>query len=242
MPLDPTWRVFIALPAFGQVNFTQATGSIVNTALMLQANNLWGGFGTLSYPDIADLRNMWLTLWFDRLKTSHLLMVDADMGFSFQMVADMIAVDRPLVGCIYPKKTLPAEFVGGLSKDQRDVPPGFARATGVGGGALLIRRDCVERMIAHDPSIVDTGIHRYTAGMMLSKYKLDRVIEPFAKIKNEREYVSEDISFCRRALAAGIDIVANVSHRVTHVGAWEFTGAFQESLDAAQYTPVEFAA
>lgn len=235
MAVDPSWRVFIALPAFGQVNFTQATGSIVNTALMLQANNLWGGFGTLSYPDIADLRNMWLTLWFERIKTSHLLMVDADMGFSFQMVADMIAVDKPLVGCIYPKKMFPAEFVGSLSLDQRDVPAGFARATGVGGGVMLIRRDCVERIIENDPSIIDTGMHRFPATYMLGKYQLDRILEPFAKIKTDKEYVSEDISFCRRASAAGVDILANVKHRVTHVGAWEFTGAFQESLDAAEY-------
>lgn len=238
MAVDPSWKVFIALPAFGQVNFTATTGSIVNTAMMLQANGLYGGFGTLSYPDIADLRNMFLTLWFDRLKTSHLLFVDADMGWPFEMVADMLAADKPLVGCIYPKKTLPAEFVGSLSLDERDVPAGFQRATGIGGGVMLIRRDCIERMIAHDPAIVDDGIHRYTAGLMLAKYKLDRVIEPFAKIKNDREYVSEDISFCRRAVAAGVDVLANVKHRVTHVGAWEFTGAFEESMAAAGMSEV----
>lgn len=190
MTIDPSWRVFIALPAFGQVNFTQTTGSIVNTALMLQANGLWGGFGTLSYPDIADLRNMWLTLWFDRIRSSHLLMVDADMGFSFQMIADLIAVDRPLVGCVYPKKTLPAEFCGQLSRDQADVPDGFKRAEWVGGGAMLIRRDCVERIIANEPGVIDEGAHRFPATHILKKYQLTRLIEAFAKIKTPERYLS----------------------------------------------------
>ena len=231
-------KVFIACPSYGQMNFAQTTSSIVNTALMLHTNGLYGGFGNFSYPDIADARNIFLTLWYDRIKTSHLLFVDSDMAWPFEMVADMILANASLVGCIYPKKTLPCEFVGTLSMDQRNVPDGFKRALGVGGGVMLIRRDCVDKIMEHNPSVVDYNSGRHTAEYMLKKYNLDRLIEAFSKIKTKEEYVSEDISFCRRALAAGIDILANIRHRVTHVGPYEFTASFEESLKATELAVV----
>jgi len=231
-------KVFIALPAYRQTNFTKTTSCLVNTALMLHANGWWGGFGDCSGIGIADMRNRFLTMWYDGLpECTHLLMVDDDMGWSFKMVADMIMVDKPIVGCIYPKKVYPIEYVGSLDRDQTGVPQGFKRATGLGGGVLLIRRDAVTKIMESDPSIVDYNIARFTAGRMLTKFNITRLINAFKEIENEQEIISEDISFCRRAQAAGVEMYASVAHKVTHVGAHEFECCFGEDL-----IPVEFAA
>jgi len=231
-------KVFTCLPCYRQLNSAKTTASLVNTVLMLQANGWFGGYGDASSIGIADIRNRFLTMWYDALpQCSHLLMVDDDMGWSFKMIADMIMVDVPIVGCIYPKKVYPIEWVGSLDREQAGVPAGFKRATGLGGGVLLIRRDAVTKIMENDPSIVDYNIARFTAGKMLTKFGITRLINAFKEIETETEIISEDISFCRRARAAGVEMYASVGHRVTHVGSHEFEGEFGVEL-----IPVEFAA
>jgi hypothetical protein len=43
-------------------------------------------------------------LWFDRTNASHLLFIDGDMGFDPRVIVDMIELDQPVVGVIYPKR------------------------------------------------------------------------------------------------------------------------------------------
>src|SRR5215475_6313004 len=106
-------KVFVFVPAFGQ---TVTATTFMTTCAVLQhlsAKGIGGGVSTLSFPDIAELRAMALTIWYDTMPdVEYLLFVDADMGFQPDLVTDMVLFDEPLIGCIYPQRKLPLSWAG----------------------------------------------------------------------------------------------------------------------------------
>lgn len=224
--------VFIALPAFGSNNSAYTTQSLVALTKELSDRNWFGGFSTLSFPDLEDLRAMFLTVWFDRLEASHILFVDADMQFDPQLVIDMVEADKPLVGCIYPKRTLPIEWVGSAFPGQEQKPDnGFVEFEGIGFGVTLIRRDCVQAMLDAGSVEVRTNIARTSVGKLLNNQGCERIIRAFDKVQEGDRELSEDFSFCWRHRQAGGKVWAATHHRITHIGNYGFAGRYGDVLE-----------
>ena len=103
---------------------------------------MFGGFSSLSFPDIADLRNVFLSVWFDGIKASHLLFVDADMQWEPELIFDMLVADKPLIGAIYPRKRNPISWVG-LAPFTPPAASGgnLLELESLGCGVMLIRRN-----------------------------------------------------------------------------------------------------
>jgi hypothetical protein len=72
---------------------------------------------TISYVDANDARNYLLTLWYNKTDASHLLFVDADMGFGPQLIFDMVALDKPITGVIYPKRQIDLQRLATLAAE-----------------------------------------------------------------------------------------------------------------------------
>src|SRR6185295_13407903 len=91
-------NVFTFVPAFGQ-QISAATFLTTHALLRhFNAKGIGGGISTLSFPDIAELRSMAMTIWYDTMPgVDYLLMIDADMGFPPETVTDMILFGEPLV-------------------------------------------------------------------------------------------------------------------------------------------------
>ena len=127
----------------------------------LEHHGIKGAAATVSFPDIADVRNIFLTLWYDQSDATHILFIDSDMDFESRLVIDMIEFDQPLVGAIYPAKVLPTKFVGraGPTAQAEVINRGFMLVEGVGAGIMLIKRECITKMLEADPSIAsDKGL------------------------------------------------------------------------------------
>src|SRR5262245_57970826 len=106
-------KVFIFVPAFGQ----QITATTFLTTHALQqafsGKGIGGGVSTLSFPDIAELREIALTIWYDTmLDVDYLLFVDADMGFAPEVVLDMLLFNEGIVGTIYRQRKFPISWAG----------------------------------------------------------------------------------------------------------------------------------
>lgn len=223
--------VFIALPAFGHQNSSKTTASLMALAKVLVAHGYDYYFVEQSLPDIADLRNILTTIWFDKTKADHILQVDADMAFEPQLILDMLAFDKPVVGALYPQKNLPIRFVAKLHDNRPSPVNGHLQVQGVGGGVLLIRRDCIEGLIEAGAVKSDERIAFHAAGSTLSRLGVTRMIRVFDKIETERGPLSEDYSFCHRYTDIGGEIWANISHPITHVGNYGFTGRFEDVME-----------
>lgn len=224
-------KVFIAAPAYGQTMITTTVSSLIATTRMLDAHGINGGFGTLSYPDIVEIRNIFVTMWMDSVKTSHMLFVDADMGFPPELIIDMINLDKPLVGALCPKKKLPIEFAGRAKPGDAKVVNGFMEVNGIGGAIMLIKREVVTAMLQKWPELSDeVTIKNHAAKSILDGHNITRLIKAFNKLSINGEEFSEDLSFCHRWNMCGGDIWANITYPISHIGLYEYQGAYYNQI------------
>lgn len=224
-------KITICLPAYGQTNFTQTTSSLIALNRELVQRGLDGGFMTLSYPDIVEVRNIFTSIWMDRIQTSHMLFIDADMGFAPQLVLDMLAFDKPLVGALCPKKKVPLEFAGRAKPGDARVVNGHMEVNGIGGALTLIKREVVTSMLAKFPDLDDrVSVKNHAAREILEQNGVQRMIRVFDPLWVDGEKFSEDLSFSIRWQQCGGEIWANIMHEVCHVGLYEYKGLFYETI------------
>ena len=224
-------KIFIALPAFGQQINSQTTASVVALTKELAERGMFGGFSSISFPDIADLRNVYLTVWYDCLDASHILFVDADMQFEPSLVQDMLLADKPMVGCIYPKKRLPIAWVGSALSPPKEPEGNLLELEGIGFGVTLIRRDCVANMIATGNVEIDEDMGGSAAEMVIA-HGGKRMIRAFDLYRDGKRRLSEDFSFCRRHRDAGGKVYAVTNHTIAHLGLYQFTARYSDMFKA----------
>ena len=227
-------NVFIHVPAFGQIITT--TTFLCSHALRDAFNNkgIGSAISSISFPDIAELRSMVLTIWYDTVPTSdYLLFVDADMGFSPDLVMDMVLFNEPVVGTLYRHRREPQTWVGsGLGTPHTVRRGGFMEVEGVGGGVFLIRRDAVRIMLEKMPQLVDTRVGLHPAIDTLRSAGANRMIRAFEKLDiPDRGLISEDLAFCVRWRQCGGQVWANINHRISHVGPYDYGGRYLDNIE-----------
>lgn len=227
--MDANPKIFIAVPAFGWTMQSQTAISLCALTAELVHNNAFQSISAQSFPDIVDVRNIFLTLWFDKIPdATHMLFVDADMQFEPNLVVDMIKADKPLIGCLYPKKRLPITWVGSALKEPAEPEGNLLELEGIGCGVMLIRRDCVQSMI--DQNLVDIQADKEKTGLLhMVDSPFDRIIHAFDKVIDEDgRHLSEDFSFCWRHRKAGGKVYAAIDHAVCHIGMQQFAARYSD--------------
>jgi hypothetical protein len=172
---------------------------------------------------------------------SHLMFIDADIGFDPAQVVRMLNFGEDVVAGMYPLKligwdaaalaragdgeaadTAALRYVGapctGAALERRE---GFVTGDYAGTGFMLIRRAVLERMIAAYPETRYTAAHTAAApSRSANQYALfDCMIDP-----DTGEYLSEDYTFCRRWRDIGGRLWLDTRGALIHVGAHEFAG------------------
>ncbi len=135
-------------------------------------------------------------------KYTHLLMIDADMGWDGVAVVDLIKMNREFLAVPGPKKKYPLQYctneIDGI--------------TYVGMGFVMINRECAKKLVEAYPD---------------KKFIQDDIEEHglFDTITTKDESrLSEDYSFCHRwgLIGGKIDLL---DIRLTHTGAHTFGNA-----------------
>jgi len=223
--------------------------SLMNLARVMNQRQWKFSFTTIAYSEIAESRNYLLTYWFDKTEASHILFVDTDMGFEPQLIVDMVALDKPIVGVIYPKHNINfnrvAEFAARGEQTDRAVSKaheyvfrglprgtrpktqgGFLEVEGCGSGILLVQRACIETMLRLIPELSDTN--RINFPLIKS---FDRIIRAFDVIRDaDGNRLSEDYSFCHRwRHSCKGEIWVSQAHEIVHVGLHEFKARYSDS-------------
>ena len=174
-------------------------------------------------------------------RASHLLFIDADIGFSPDQVFRLLESGHDMVGGAYPVKTVhwdrlgpgvaPAstfDYVAELLEPGAPPPAdGFARARYVGTGFLLIRRTVFERMAARYPEIKYLRTHASAD----SDIDPDRLHAYFDCLIDRESglYLSEDFTFCKRWIDMGGELWVDLRSRLSHVGRHIFAGDYGRS-------------
>ncbi len=240
-------KITIATPAFGEVFYTPYVQSLFRLMKAFQRRKWDSAFSSIAYADIAESRNFLLTRWFDKTDATHLLFIDADMGFPAELVLDMVDFGRPVVGVIYPKRQINLDRVAELAtagepakraiarghdyivRKKRGVSitsphAGFMQVDGCGAGVLLIARTAIETMLEKMPTLSDPAA-KINSPLTAN---LDRLIRAFEPVRVNGALLSEDFSFCHRWNACGGEVWVNTAHEIEHIGLHRFKGRYSD--------------
>ena len=190
---------------------------------------------TLSLPDIELSRNLFLSVWFDKTPCDYFVSIDDDMEFPPDMLEAMLALDEPLVGAIYPKKSYPIQFVfnGDLSPDKRIEHPQderFCQVEGMGFGCTVIRRDAIDTMLSHGLPFQTKNIDKLGINASIQSIGgISRLLRPFDRLTGvDGVPISEDLSFCKRWSQTGGKIWAAQGWEIGHFGPHVWRGQFNQ--------------
>lgn len=155
---------------------------------------------------------------------SHLMFIDADIGFTARDVLRLVAHDRPIVGGTYRKKDptkLDFAFVP-MPTGVEVTEFGLVEVAALPGGFMCLRRDMVETLAAAHAD---------------RKYRVapgERSIEPWEDhlyglfecdiCPETGAYWSEDYLFCERWRRAGGQVFLDPHISLEHHGTTLFTG------------------
>jgi len=236
----PPSQIFVATPCFGGL-VTQRYMQCVFTLLQRGTEN---GFGVslqmLGYESLITRgRNTLVSMFLDTPDATHLMFIDADIGFDPTEVEHMLALNEDVVAGMYPLKildwdenairrtrrgehfdTAALRYVG-VPLEDGESRDGFVTAEFAGTGFMLIRREAIERMVKAYPETRYSAAHNFSNMPMSRNYYalFDCMIEP-----GTGHYLSEDYAFCRRWREIGGKVWLNTRSRLIHVGAHEFLG------------------
>ena len=180
---------------------------------------------------------------------THLLFVDADIGFEPEQVIRLIECGADMCAAVYPIKRIDWDRVKTVIEQARPNPAaatlkyvfevedpdaviaraGFVKVRYAGTGFLMIRRHALERMCAHYPQLRYAGDHSMDAASASNnRYALFDCM-----IDDTGTYLSEDFAFCKRWTDIGGEIWADLNSRLDHVGPMVFSGDLSSQFAGA---------
>ena len=241
-------KIFIAIPSRGEVR-AETLSSTVALTTALERGGIAFHLGQYHYFDVAESRNYLSRSFLEDTDATHLLFIDSDMGFAPAAVSRLLKFGEPVVGAIYPRRSLNYERLietaradpelsrGPLMARAHDYVlfngswegepaptgqrDGFYRVNGIGMGLSLITRAALEEIIA-----------KGQAPLIASQTGEGAFHDFFGYVYSadgKRRY-SDDLSFCRRwTLGCGGEVWADGMSEITHVGSTAHTAAFADT-------------
>jgi hypothetical protein len=244
-------KLFVATPMYGGLCHGQYTvGLLTSVGVFSQAGIQMQFAYMMNESLITRARN---SLAYDFLESdcTHLMFIDADIGFNPADIPPMITADKDIICGMYPKKEInwidvvkavnagvPAEqlhhytgaFVVNAVGDAETVEGSISSPLEIsngGTGFMVIKREVFEGLIGKVPT--------YNNDMYLAvdqERKVKVIHEFFATSIDEESgnrLLSEDYHFCKIARKAGYKVFAAPWAQLSHCGSYIFNGLLPRS-------------
>lgn len=212
-------HVHFAVPCYGGMVSEPTMTSFLRFTLMAGKVGLnWSLDTMVNESLVTRARNNLCAKMMTNNQATHFMFIDADIRFEPEAIFGMIACDKDVIGGLYPKKSLPIDYVINLKNGGRIEGPIFQVDT-QGTGFLLFKKHVYQRLIDAHPEC------KYVDDIGLGKQFEPYMYSIFDTVIDERgHYLSEDWTFCRRWQALGGDIWADSRVLLNHIGHYEFKG------------------
>jgi hypothetical protein len=236
-------KLVIATPCYGGLVTQRYMQCICSLLQYTAAQNISVQVELLGHESLITRgRNTLVSKFLDMPDATHLMFIDADIGFEVEQVLRMLAFDKDIVAGMYPLKVInwnsnaldnarageplehaPLRFVGTpCAGEEAEREGDLLTGEYAGTGFMLMKREVFDRMIrsyshlkyaaAHNAAVPSTSSNQYAL--------FDCMIDA-----QTGEYLSEDYAFCKRWRALGGKIWLDTAGRLAHIGAYEFFGS-----------------
>jgi hypothetical protein len=212
-------RLHVCIPMYGGMCCEATFRAMVSLAATVARLGVVFTLETMKNESlIPRARNNMVAGFLSNEGATHLLFVDADLGFEPVDVLKLVCSNVDVVGGVYPMKTLPVRYVF----NRIDEPvrlENLVEVRHVGTGFMLVKRDVIEKMVAEHPELKYKDSVGYGARHEPNMYALFDT-----SIDEDGHYLSEDWTFCARWRALGGKIFARTDVCLDHHGAHCYAG------------------
>jgi hypothetical protein len=221
-----TTRVHIAMPCYGGQLTESTFMSFIKWANIARQLGIDWTVETMTNESlISRARNTLSAKFLNTPESTHLMFIDADIGWEPWHLLALLNHDKDVVGGLYPMKTLPVKWcVNGIPGAREDDPSGLVEVTKTGTGFLLIKRHVFEKLNEHPavkPFINDIGLDPALNQYM--KTYFDTAVR-------ENRYYSEDWTFCENWRDLGGDVYVDRRVLLKHTGTFVFDYQSQDKI------------
>ena len=221
-----TTRVHICMPCYGgQLTESTFMSYIKWSNVCRQLGIDWTVETMTNESLISRARNTLTAKFLNNKESTHLMFVDADIGWEPWHLLAMLNHNVDVVGGLYPMKSLPIKWcVNGLPGVDADETTGLQEVSKTGTGFLLIKRHVFEKLDAHPavkPFLNDIGLP-----VELNPYMKTY----FDTAVRENRYYSEDWTFCENWRDIGGQVFIDKRVLLRHTGTYTYDFAAQEQV------------
>jgi hypothetical protein len=221
-----TTRVHFCMPCYGGQLTEQTFMSYIKWANTARQLGLDWTVETMTNESLISRARNTLTAKFLHTKEStHLMFVDADIGWEPWHLLVMLDAQKDVIGGLYPMKSLPVKWcVNGLPGFVEKPEDPLIEVTKTGTGFMLIKRKVFEKLDQHPavrPFNNDIGLPPELNPYM--KTYFDTAVR-------ENRYYSEDWTFCENWRDLGGQVFVDKRVLLRHTGTYVFDGTTQQKL------------
>ena len=217
----------IGMPCYGGMMYSDTAMSLIKFMMYAQKIGLNVSISHINNESLITRARASISAQFlENSAATHLLWIDADIGFEPEYIFQLLLHDKDIIGGLYPKKTLPPDYVVNANPDATDenghikVVDGLIEVSRLGTGFMMIKRIVFDKLIAAFPQTKFTnniGLDKKFDPFMYSLF--DCAISP-----DTMEYMSEDWLFSCRWRSLGGKIFVDPQIRLNHNGTFCFPG------------------
>jgi hypothetical protein len=213
-----TTRVHICMPCYGGMLTESCFMSYIkwsNTCRQLGID--WTMETMTNESLISRARNTLTAKFLNNKESTHLMFIDADIGWEPWHLLVMLNAQKDVIGGLYPMKSLPVKWcVNGFEGAAVSEDGTLQEVSKTGTGFMLIKRDVFEKLNAHPatkPFINDIGLP-----VELNPYMKTY----FDTAVRENRYYSEDWTFCENWRDLGGQVWVDKRVLLKHTGTYVF--------------------
>jgi hypothetical protein len=173
---------------------------------------------------ISRARNTLVAKFLSNPTSTHLMFVDADIGWEPWHLLVLLNRDVDVIGGLYPMKTLPIKWVVNGFPGAEEGADGLQEVSKTGTGFMLVKRHVFEKMNVHP------AVKSFANDIGLPK-ELDQHLKTYYDTAvRENRYYSEDWTFCENWRDLGGKVWVDKRVLLKHTGTYTYDFAQQEPL------------
>ena len=247
-------KIFVGTPCYGGMITAEYFKSCLQLTSVAAVNNVELQFGTIGNESLVTrARNTLVQLFMDEPNCTHLLFIDADIGFNPQTIIRMLELDKDVVTGVYPRKTIDWRKIKKRVKENNDISEdelhaaslqynlnvknpervevknGFIEVLDGATGFMLIKKQVFEKMAKAYPELKFKSDQHLGSPHDTQFDYHDTSAWNYAFFDtmidpDTKRYLSEDYAFCRLWQKIGGTVYADITSGLTHYGTYAFKG------------------